>query len=95
MLFRSLSKELYDLALKKQSLIENVRSGKEKLKTHPLRPRKTLKNLYQELDIPPWQRQAKILFLENEVLAVAGIGVNIDLMTQYGQRVCPVFVQDL
>jgi tRNA(Ile)-lysidine synthetase-like protein len=57
-------------------------------------PRKTLKKLFQELDIPPWQRTAKILCIEQEVLAVAGVGLNIDLMTQYGPRVLPTFILD-
>jgi tRNA(Ile)-lysidine synthase len=89
-----LAQDIYALALEKGLLQEKERSGGEKIRTHQQRPRKTLKNLFQELDIPPWQRQAKILCLDNEVLAVSGVGLNIDVLTHLGPRVVPVFIQD-
>lgn len=90
-----LSQEVYELAIAQGSLQEKERTGGEKIRTHPSRPRKFLKHLFQEMDIPPWHRGAKILCLGPEVLAVVGIGVHCDVLTAYGPRLVPVFIQDL
>jgi tRNA(Ile)-lysidine synthase len=89
-----LALDVYQFAMERGELAEKERSGGEKMRTHPSRPRKTLKNIFQEMDIPPWQRHAKILCLGDEVLAVAGVGLNVDLLTEYGPRFVPVFIQD-
>jgi tRNA(Ile)-lysidine synthase len=89
-----LALEVFELAVKQKSLIENERQGGEKIRIHPKQSRKTLKNIFQEQDIPPWQRSAKILYIDTHLLAVAGVGCNVDLMTQLGPRVVPVFTQD-
>ena len=86
--------DVYQIAIANQALQEKVRSGGEKIRIHPRQPRKTLKKIFQELDVPPWQRTARILCLDSEVLAVAGVGLHIDLLTQYGPRVKPVFIKD-
>jgi tRNA(Ile)-lysidine synthase len=65
------------------------RDGGEKLKLHPNRPRKSLKNLYQEANIPPWQRQVPLLYIGDELVAVAGIGISADWQTDQGQRISP------
>ena len=89
-----LALDVFELAVKQKSLIEKERQGGEKIRIHPKQSRKTLKNIFQEQEIPPWQRGAKILYLDSQILAVAGVGCNIDLMTQIGPRVVPVFTQD-
>ena len=66
-----------------------IRSGSEKLQTKPNSPRKTLKNLFQEADIPPWQRDAPLLYIDNELIAVAGVGVNYPYLVHSGRRVWP------
>ena len=66
---------------------ERERLGGEKMRVHTKRPRRSLKNLFQEFDIPPWQRDAPILFIGDEVLAVAGIGMSADFTTTSGERV--------
>lgn len=86
--------DVFELAVKQKSLIEKERQGGEKIRIHPKQSRKTLKNIFQEQDIPPWQRSAKILYIDTHLLAVAGVGCNVDLMTQLGPRVVPVFTQD-
>jgi tRNA(Ile)-lysidine synthase len=89
-----LALDVFELAVKQKSLIEKERQGGEKIRIHPKQSRKTLKNIFQEQEIPPWQRGAKILYLDSQILAVAGVGCNVDLMTQIGPRVVPVFTQD-
>lgn len=89
-----LSQTVYDLAIANQTIFEWERKGGEKIRIHPQQSRKTLKNIFQEFDIPPWQRFAKVLFLDKEVLAVAGIGLNVDLLTVYGPRLAPIFIKD-
>lgn len=66
-----------------------LRSGSEKLQTKPNGPRRSLKNLFQEADIPPWQRNAPLLFIDNELIAVAGVGVSYPHLVQTGSRVWP------
>ena len=87
-----LAKDVYQIALSKGLIQEKKRSGGEKIRIHAHQSRKTLKNLFQEQAIPPWKREAKILCLDDEVLAVSSIGLNVDLLTRYGPRVKPVFV---
>jgi len=89
-----LALEVFELAVKQKSLIEKERQGGEKIRIHPKQSRKTLKNIFQEQEIPPWQRGANILYIDSHILAVAGVGCNVDLMTQLGPRVVPVFIQD-
>lgn len=81
-----LSASLYEKANAEGLFEERLREGGEKLKIHPNRPRKTLKNLFQELDIPPWQRDLPLLYLGEDLLAVAGLGMNTDLLTNVGPR---------
>ena len=59
------------------------RSGGERLRLDPHRPTRTLKNLLQEHEIPPWERSRMPLLFHGERLVwVPGIG----LETQYA---CP------
>ena len=70
------------------------RQGSEKIQIKPKTPRKTLKNLYQEADIPPWERQAPLLYIGDELIAVAGIGLSYPHLTTAGRRVLPEWVQN-
>jgi tRNA(Ile)-lysidine synthase len=70
------------------------RSGSEKLQLKPNSPRRTLKNLYQEADMPPWQRQAPLLYINDELIAVAGIGISYRHLTNTGKRVVPEWLQN-
>lgn len=70
------------------------RQGSEKIQIKPKTPRKTLKNLYQEADMPPWERQAPLLYINDELVAVAGIGLSYPHLTSTGRRVLPEWVQN-
>ena len=76
-------------AQKEGRITNKTRSGSEKLQTKPNSPRKTLKNLFQEADIPPWQRNAPLLYVDNELIAVAGVGVSHPHLVLSGPRVWP------
>jgi len=78
----------------KNGLIEaRPRVGAEKIQIKPNSPRKSLKNLFQEGDVPPWQRQAPLLFIGKELVAVAGIGVSYPQLVHSGPRVMPEWRQ--
>jgi tRNA(Ile)-lysidine synthase len=82
-------KDRFDEAKKKGLINTMARDGGEKFKVHPERPRKTLKNLYQEAGIPPWQRDLPLLYIGAELVAVAGIGISADWITDHGSRISP------
>jgi tRNA(Ile)-lysidine synthase len=65
------------------------RSGAERLQVTASGPRKTLKNLYQENAVPPWQRQAPLLYMDGELIAVAGAGVSYPHLVFTGRRMLP------
>jgi len=74
----------------KNGLISLIpRLGSEKIQIKPNSPRRSLKNLFQEADIPPWQRQAPLLFIDGKLIAVAGIGVSYPHLLATGPRVLP------
>ena len=70
------------------------RLGSEKIQIKPKTPRKALKNLYQEANVPPWERQAPLLYIGDELIAVAGIGLSYPHLTSKGRRVLPEWVQN-
>ncbi|MBU3621541.1 tRNA lysidine(34) synthetase TilS [Polynucleobacter sp. CS-Odin-A6] len=73
-----------------RGLIEQrQRLGAEKIQIKPHGPRKTLKNLFQESDTPPWERQATLLYINDELIAVAGVGVSYPHLVSTGKRVLP------
>lgn len=69
------------------------RLGTEKLQIKPNAPRRTLKNLFQENDVPPWQRQAPLLYIGEELIAVAGVGVSYPHLIHSGPRVWPEWLK--
>jgi tRNA(Ile)-lysidine synthase len=53
------------------------RSGGERLQPDPRRPRRTLKNLFQEAGVPPWRRaRLPLLFCGPDLVWVPGLGVD-------------------
>ena len=77
---------------KKAGLItQKDRSGSEKIQIKANAPRKTLKNLFQEGDIPPWHRNAPLLYINGDLIAVAGVGVSYPHLVAKGARVLPVW----
>jgi len=76
----------------KNGLITQIdRSGSEKIQIKANAPRKTLKNLFQEGDIPPWHRNAPLLYINGDLIAVAGVGVSYPHLVAKGARVLPVW----
>jgi len=53
-----------------------ARSGGERLQIDARRPRRSLKNLFQEAGIPPWARERlPLVFCDDQLVWVPGIGV--------------------
>lgn len=77
-----------------QGLVEErLRQGAEKIQIKPNTPRKTLKNLFQESDTPPWERQAPLLYINDQLVAVAGVGVSYPHLAFTGKRVLPLWFE--
>lgn len=56
-----------------------LRRGGERLRPDCRRPHRTLKNLFQEAGVPPWQRQRlPLLFCGERLVFVPGIGVDCE-----------------
>lgn len=72
-----------------KSIESRPRTGGERLKIKPNTPSKTLKNLYQEAGVPPWQRQIPLLFIDGTLIAAEGLGVSVTHLSTKGQRVWP------
>ncbi len=64
-----------------------LRSGGERLQPDPGRPRRTLKNLFQEAGVPPWQRdRLPLLFCDGDLVWVPGLGVDARYRAPAGAR---------
>jgi tRNA(Ile)-lysidine synthase len=60
-----------------KSLRVKLRSGGERLQPDPRRPRRTLKNLFQEAGVPPWERERlPLLVCGDDLVWVPGLGVD-------------------
>jgi len=63
-----------------------VRQGGERLRLHAGGPHRSLKNLMQEQDIPPWQRQRlPLLWCDGQLVWAAGIGLDADALAAPGE----------
>lgn len=64
-------------ALKKKGMMIRLRVGGERLQPDARRPRRTLKNLFQEAAVPAWQRERLPLIFDRDTLVWApGLGVD-------------------
>jgi len=64
--------------LKTGSFQVRLRSGGERLQVHPRRPRRTLKNLFQEAGVPSWARsRTPLLFCGEDLVWAPGLGVDV------------------
>ena len=55
-----------------------LRSGGERLQLHPRRPRRTLKNLFQEAGVPSWARERMpLLYCGKDLVWAPGLGVDM------------------
>ena len=63
--------------LEQGALRVQLRSGGERLQPDPRRPRRTLKNLFQEAGVPPWQRERlPLLYRGEELVWAPGLGID-------------------
>jgi tRNA(Ile)-lysidine synthase len=68
-------------------LAVRLRSGGERLRPDPKRPRRTLKNLFQEAGVPPWKRERlPLLFSGAELVWAPGLGVDIRFRAGSGAK---------
>jgi tRNA(Ile)-lysidine synthase len=84
-----IAKDRFEKAKKKGLINTMAREGGEKFKVDSKRPRRSLKNLYQEAAIPPWQRDVPLLYIGEDLVAVAGIGISADWQVTEGPRISP------
>ncbi len=70
-----------------RKLSVRLRRGGERLQPDARRPRRSLKNLFQESGVPPWQRERlPMLFCGSELVWVAGLGVDAAWQAANGAR---------
>jgi tRNA(Ile)-lysidine synthase len=63
-----------------------LRSGGERLRTDALRPSRTLKNLFQEAGVPPWERERlPLLFCGGDLVWAPGLGVDARFLSAGGE----------
>ena len=59
------------------NLAVKLRSGGERLQPDARRPRRTLKNLFQEAGVPPWQRERlPLIYCGDELVWAPGLGID-------------------
>jgi len=76
--FRAVRGKGFSKNLFKQAPRIRLRSGGERLQPDPRRPRRTLKNLFQEAGVPPWERdRLPLLTSGDDVVWVPGLGVDV------------------
>ena len=75
------------IALEHKPLSIRLRSGGERLQPDPRRPRRTLKNLFQEAGVPPWERERlPLLFSGDDLVWVPGLGIDARFQTPSGAQ---------
>jgi tRNA(Ile)-lysidine synthase len=66
-----------DKHVKEGNWVVKLRAGGERLQPDARRPRRTLKNLFQEAGVPPWQRaRLPLLYRGTELVWAPGLGVD-------------------
>jgi tRNA(Ile)-lysidine synthase len=73
--------------LERSRVTLRARAGGERLQLDARRPRRTLKNLFQEAGIPPWRRERlPLLYCGDELVWVPGLGVAAGWQAARGVR---------
>ncbi len=68
-----------------KALQVRLRAGGERLRPDARRPSRTLKNLYQEAGVPPWERERMpLLFCDGELVWAPGLGVDAKFLSAGG-----------
>jgi tRNA(Ile)-lysidine synthase len=74
------------IALAHKPLSVRLRAGGERLQPDPKRPRRTLKNLFQEAGVPPWERERlPLLFSGDALVWVPGLGIDARFQAPTGE----------
>jgi len=64
-----------------------LRTGGERLRLHPLGPRRALKDLLQEARVPPWERmRLPLVYCGGEFVCAPGIGVDVSCRARAGEQ---------
>jgi len=67
-------------------LVVRARRAGARLQPDPRRPRRTLKNLFQEAGVPPWQRERiPCVYFGDELVWVPGLGVDARFQARTGE----------
>jgi tRNA(Ile)-lysidine synthase len=75
------------IGLEHRPLSVRLRSGGERLQPDPRRPRRTLKNLFQETGVPPLDRERlPLLFLGEDLVWVPCVGIDARFQARAGAR---------
>jgi tRNA(Ile)-lysidine synthase len=75
------------IALEHKPLSVRLRSGGERLQPDSKRPRRTLKNLFQEAGVPPWERERlPLLFSGDDLVWVPGLGIDARFQAPAGAQ---------
>lgn len=73
--------------LQKHDFHVRLRSGGERLRLDARRPSRTLKNLFQEAGVPPWERERlPLLFCGDDLVWVPGLGVDAKFVNKGTSR---------
>ncbi|MCS6764364.1 MAG: tRNA lysidine(34) synthetase TilS [Candidatus Protistobacter heckmanni] len=65
-------------------ILVRPRTGGERIRLHPARPSQSLKNAFQQADVPPWRRHAPLFWLGGELLYVPALGMDSRWQTEVG-----------
>lgn len=81
--FRRVKGQGIDSALLGKNAFQvRLRSGGERMRIHAKRPSRTLKNLFQEAGVPPWERERMpLLFCGDELAWAPGLGVDVKFLS--------------
>jgi tRNA(Ile)-lysidine synthase len=75
------------IALEHKTLTVRLRAGGERLQPDARRPRRTLKNLFQEAGVPPWQRERlPLLYSGDDLVWVPGLGIDARFQASRGAQ---------
>ena len=85
--FRKVRGAGFDESKMKEGVTIRLRSGGERLQPDPRRPRRTLKNLFQEAGVPPWERERlPLLYCGSKLVWAPGFGVDAGFRARRGAR---------
>jgi tRNA(Ile)-lysidine synthase len=78
----------------KATIIVRARSGGEKISLPWRQGRHTLKKLFQEAGIPPWERDAiPLVYLDDKLAAVGDLWISADFYSEQAQDCISLFLQ--